>query len=224
MSIKKGDFVELDYTGILEETQEAFDTTMESVAKEKKIHNPKREYKPVIVILGENQLLPGLETYVEGKQPGEYKVSLKAEEAFGLKDPKLLKLIPLKAFTQQRIQPMVGLDVSIDGQNGVVRSVNGGRIIVDFNHPLSSKNVRYELNIKRILTDPKEKIESWFSIVGLPYKNIKVEGQKASVEFTQTIPEALIKHFQEQLQRYVGLEVTLKNPETQEPVKSQKTQ
>ena len=33
--IKKGDFVQLDYTGLLTETQKAFDTTLEKVAQEK---------------------------------------------------------------------------------------------------------------------------------------------------------------------------------------------
>lgn len=211
MTIKKGDFIQLDYTGILTETGEAFDTTLEKVAKEKKIHNPKRTYEPVTVIVGEGQLVSGLDKHLEGKNLGEHTFALKAEEAFGLKDPKLLKLIPLRSFTSQRIQPFVGLDVNIDGQVGIVRSVNGGRIIVDFNHPLASKALTYQLHIRKILSDPKEKIEAWFHITGLPHGAIQVEGKKASVELTQEIPEPLIKHFQEQIQRYTDTEVILKN-------------
>lgn len=210
MTIKKGDFVELDYTGMLAENGEVFDTTLESVAKEKKIHSKKNVYKAVKIIIGENQLLPGLETFLEGKQPGEYEVSLKAEQAFGLKDPKMLKLIPLKAFTSQQIQPFVGLDVNIDGQTGVVRSVNGGRIIVDFNHPLSSKDVKYKLNVKRIMIDPKEKIETWFEYINTPVE-VKVEGKKANVTLKNNLPEQLIKPIQEKIKKYVDIEVEIKN-------------
>lgn len=220
--IKKGDFVQLDYTGILTESGEAFDTTIEQVAKEKKIHNPKASYKPVTIIVGEGQLVQGLDKNLEGKSVGDHTFALKAEEAFGRKDPKLLKLIPLKAFTSQRIQPIVGLDVNIDGQVGVVRTVSGGRIIVDFNHPLSSKDLTYQIHIRKILTDPKEKIEAWFHITGFPHGAIKVEGKKATVELGQEIPEPLVKHFQEQIERYTGTETVLSNPQKTKPSSDKK--
>ncbi|MEK6964538.1 MAG: peptidylprolyl isomerase [Nanoarchaeota archaeon] len=220
--IKKGDFVQLDYTGLLTETQKAFDTTLEKVAQEKKLYNPKVNYKPVTVIIGEGQLVSGLDKNLEGKGVGEHTFSLKAEEAFGLKDPKLLKLIPLKDFTSQRIQPVVGLDVNIDGQVGIVRSVNSGRIIVDFNHTLSSKDITYQVHVRKILTDPKEKIDAWFHITGFPHGEIKIQGKKATVELGQEIPEPLIKHFQEQVERYTGIEVILTNPSKVKPISDKK--
>ncbi|HLD04952.1 MAG TPA: peptidylprolyl isomerase [Candidatus Nanoarchaeia archaeon] len=207
--IKKGDFIQLDYTGSLTETQEVFDTTEEKVAKEKKLYNPKVQYKPATIIVGESQVVPGLDKNLDGKNIGEHTFALKAEEAFGLKNPKLLKLIPLKSFTSQRIQPFVGLDVNIDNQMGVVRSVNSGRIIVDFNHPLSSKDITYHVKVHKILTDPKEKIEAWFHITGLTHGDIKIEGKKALVEIKQELPEPLLHHFQEQITRYTGTETVL---------------
>ncbi len=220
--IKKGDFIQLDYTGSLTETKEVFDTTEEKVAKEKKIHNSKVQYKPATIIVGESQVVTGLDKNLEGKNLGEHTFALKAEEAFGLKNPKLLKLIPLKAFTSQKIQPFVGLDVNIDNQTGVVRSVNSGRIIVDFNHPLSSKDITYHVKIHKILIDPKEKIEAWFHITGLPHGSIKMEGKKAVVELEQEIPEPLVKHFQEQIERYTGTETVLKNPGKTKPTGDKK--
>ncbi|EFK97351.1 peptidylprolyl isomerase FKBP-type, partial [sediment metagenome] len=46
------------------------------------------------------------------------------------------------------IRPMPGLPVNIDGMYGIIRTVAGGRVIVDFNHPLSGKEIVYNSKLK----------------------------------------------------------------------------
>jgi len=164
MAIKEKDFIELEYTGKLKEDNFVFDTTDEAVAKENDIHNPQMPYGPVIICVGAGSILPGLEKNLMGKEPGRYKIELKAEDAFGKKDAKLLKIINTNVFKKAKIDPMPGLQVNIDGTIGLIKTVTGGRTVVDFNHPLSGKDVVYDVNISRMVTDSREKISALVSM------------------------------------------------------------
>ncbi len=182
--IKKGDFVELDYDGYVKEENIMFDTTDEKKAKENNIYSQKSEYGKIIICVGEHQILKGIDKTLEGKEPGEYEIELTPEDAFGKKDSKLLKLIPSSAFKKADIQPMVGLQVNIDNAIGTIRSVNGGRIIVDFNHPLSGKDIKYSLKIDRIVEDDVEKVNSIISLaLGVKDAKTEIKDGKAAVKF-----------------------------------------
>ena len=164
-TIKKGDFVELEYTGKVKEDNLVFDTTSEKTAKDSHIYNPHASYGPAIICLGEHQLLKGLDEGLQGKEVGkEYTFDLKPEEAFGKKSSQLLKLIPLTAFKKGNTRPEIGMQVEIDGNFGIVKTVTGGRVIVDFNHPLSSKELVYSVKINKIVADDSEKVKSLISL------------------------------------------------------------
>ena len=156
--IKLGDFIELDYTARIKNNDIVFDTTIESDAKKHGIHSPKVTYKPLTIKVGEGHLVKGLDEFIVDKVPGKYSVDLIPEKAFGKKDAKLLRLVSIKEFHKNEIQPQIGLEVELDGNRGVVRTISGGRVIVDFNHPLSSQDIIYDLHIKSIVTDPKAKV------------------------------------------------------------------
>ena len=179
MVIKKQDFVEIEYTGKLKDDDFVFDTTDEKIAKDNEVYNPDHQYGPIKIMIGGNQVLPGLDRFMEGKEPGEYTINLSPQEGFGKKNAQLLKLIPKKVFTKQQINPMPGLPVNIDGANGMVKTVSGGRCMVDFNHPLSGKELVYNVKINKIVTDEKEKVAA---ILELQTKkenfDLNVEGEK----------------------------------------------
>ncbi|MEK6881056.1 MAG: peptidylprolyl isomerase, partial [Nanoarchaeota archaeon] len=44
---------------------------------------------------------------------------------------------------------------------GTIRSVSGGRSIVDFNNPLAGKAVVYDIKILRIIEDDEEKLRGF---------------------------------------------------------------
>ncbi len=173
--IKNKDFVEVEYTGKLKENNTIFDTTDEKTAKESNIFSKKMSYGPIVVCIGEKQLLAGLDKQVEGKETGKtYEIELKPEEAFGKKDAKLLKMIPSRVFKEQGIALAPGLQVSIDGLMGIIRTAAGGRVIVDFNHPLSGKEIVYNIKLNKIITDDKEKIKEYVKLQ-LNMKDVRVE-------------------------------------------------
>ena len=184
MKIKKNDFIELNYTAKTKEG-EIFDTTLKEIAPEEK----KNEVKPLRMAVGKSHVLKGLDDKIEGLELGEHVIELKPEEAFGKKDAKKLKLMPMSLFKKQNIKPFPGLELNIDNTLGIVRSVSGGRVIVDFNHPLASKDIVYEVNILRKIEDAKEKAESLMEVLGIPYKELKVEDKKIILEMEQEFPE-----------------------------------
>jgi FKBP-type peptidyl-prolyl cis-trans isomerase 2 len=154
------DFIELDYTGRLKENNAIFDTTYESIAKASGLAQPGRKFSKVIVCLGESHILKSIEEFLIGKKIGDYTIGLTAEKAFGKKDAKLLRLIPMKIFIKEKINPFAGLEVNIDNKYGIIRTVSGGRVIVDFNNPLSGRDVIYDVKISRVVVDPVEKVKA----------------------------------------------------------------
>ncbi|HIG96575.1 TPA: peptidylprolyl isomerase [Candidatus Woesearchaeota archaeon] len=159
--MKKGDFVELNYTGTLTQEKLVFDTTEEKIAKQQEIYNADAtsKYKPAIICVGQNSIVKGLDDELVGKELNkEYTIVLPPEKAFGKKDAKLIQLVPTSKFLQQKIQPIPGLQVTIDNEVGTIKMVSGGRTLVDFNHPLASKEVSYTIKALRIVTDTKEKL------------------------------------------------------------------
>ncbi len=186
--VEKHDFIEVEYTAIVEDTSQIFDTTDEKTAKSANIYNKKAEYKPVIICIGESQILKGLDESLVGKQPGEkeYEIKLESEEAFGKKNPKLLQLISQSSFKKQNINPYPGLQMNIDGIIGTVRTVTPGRVIVDFNHPLAGKKITYRVRIIRKVTDDKEKLDS---ILSFFVKDFKTEIIQEEAKISAIIPK-----------------------------------
>jgi FKBP-type peptidyl-prolyl cis-trans isomerase 2 len=191
MKIKEKDFVEIEYNGKISDSGQVFDTTDDKIAKKEEIYNEKMDYGPVIVCIGEKHLLPGLDKQVIGKETGkEYTIKIPAENGFGRKSAKLLKLVPAKVFKQQQIQPMPGLEINVDGQPGIIRTVSGGRIIVDFNHPLASKDLEYKIKLNKIIKDTKKKLESLLKLE-LNIQDIKVEVKEGKATIKKDFPKEL---------------------------------
>ncbi len=191
MVIQKKDFVEIEYTGKIKEEGVVFDTTDEKVAKENEIHNDDMSYGPVVVCVGENQVLAGLDKSLDGKEVGkDYTLELNSEDAFGKKDAKLIQLIRTSKFLKQKIQPVPGLQINIDGVMGLIKTVSGGRTLVDFNHPLAGKDLVYEVKVNRLVVDDQEKLRSYLKLqlnikdIGITYEN-----NEAKVAIKQEIPK-----------------------------------
>jgi len=208
--IKKGDFVELDYTAKITDSEIVFDTTIEADAKKYDVYNKETKYKPLIVKIGEGHLVKGLDDFVIDKIPGVYKVDLNPEHAFGKKNAKLLRLVSIKEFHKNEIQPMPGLEVELDGYRGIVRAVSGGRVMVDFNHPLSSKDVTYDLNIKGIVTDPKLKVEAALELFKIPFENTENGENKVVVTFKAKIPDEVGAPIAAELKKMTDVDVEFK--------------
>ncbi len=208
MSIKKGDFIEIEYTGKVKEGNIIFDTTNEEIAKQNNIYNENYRYGPLTICVGESQVLKGIDKQLEGKDPGNYTLEIQADDAFGKKNAKLLRMVPSNIFKKQNIIPFPGLQINMDGIIGTIKTVTGGRVIVDFNHPLASKDLVYEINVNKIVTDDKEKIKSYVQIQ-LNQKDIEVELEngKAKVTLFQNIPKEFTTQLSSKLKELTGKDI-----------------
>lgn len=162
--MKKGDFVSISYTGKVKGGK-VFDTTDEETAKKADIFNDKAIYGPVTVVIGAGHVFKGLEDVLEKMKAGENKkVELKPEEAFGSRDQEKIQLMPLKFFKNQKVKPAAGMKVQVGGAIGTVQSVTGGRVSVDFNHPLSGKALEYELKVETEIKKADEKVKGLLAL------------------------------------------------------------
>lgn len=224
MSIQEKDFIELEYTGKIKDDNFIFDTTSEKTAKENNLYQEGSEYKPIIICVGQGQIIKGLDKAIVGKEINkEYTLDIPPEEAYGKKNVKLIQLISTSKFKQQNIQPMPGLQVNIDGTMGVIKTVSGGRTLVDFNHPLSGKELTYTIKINKVITDDKEKINSILSVnLGIKDTETKIENKKAEITTKQDIPKEIHEEIKKKIKELLPTldEITIKKAEE----KKEKTQ
>ncbi len=161
MQVKKGNFVELDYTGKLKEENIIFDTTSATIAKQAGIFNSETNYKPVIVCVGQKHVLAGMDKVLEEAEIGKEKtIEVAPEEGFGKKRADAIQLIATSKFRKHGINPVPGLQVNVDNSFGVIKTVTGGRTMVDFNHPCAGKVLTYTFTIKRIVENVQEKVKA----------------------------------------------------------------
>lgn len=182
--IKKSDFVEIKYVGRIKEGNTIFDLNDEEVAKKEGLENPESFKRKVIVCVGERDLVEGLDDALVGKEVGKaFDIEISAEKGFGKRDSKLFSLVPLSEFKKQNINPYPGLQLTIDNQQGTVKTVNSGRIMMDFNHPLAGKDLVYHVTPIKVVTDPKEKVEGFLSLhLNQKAQEIKIDGNKLTLK------------------------------------------
>lgn len=208
--INKNDFIELDFTARIKETSQIFDTTIESDAKQAQIffEEDKEKYKPIKICIGQGMLLKGLDNSIGGKEIGkEFEIELKPKEAFGERDPGLIKILPITAFRERGIEPVAGLALTLDNMLVRISAVSGGRVIVDFNNPLSGKTVIYKMKVKRKIENSSEKLEI---IAGLFFQDkpqIILENTKAILSFEKIPEDKIKKEFEKKVKEILNIEV-----------------
>jgi len=182
MAVKEGDFIRLNYTGKVQESGEIFDTTSEEVAEEAGLKTENKTFGAIPIAVGVGHVLKGLDKGLVGMEVGEKKeIEVAPEDGFGLRDPKLLQLIPMREFQKQNMKPQVGMTITNEGQPGKIRSISGGRVTVDFNHEFAGKTLIYDVEVEKIIEDDLEKV---YGIIELQYSNpnIKPEDHEVKME------------------------------------------
>ncbi len=90
--------------------------------------------EPMSYIQGIGNLIPGLESALEGKSAGDtLQVSVAPVEGYGLRDEALMQVMPMEAFEG------VG-EVEVDGDN----------VTVDGNHPLAGLTLNFDVAVRDV--------------------------------------------------------------------------
>jgi FKBP-type peptidyl-prolyl cis-trans isomerase 2 len=152
------DFIKISYTARVKGFG-VFDTTDRSMAEKEGIFDKNRVYSPLSVVVGAGQVVSGLDGALKGLKVGSEKmVEVGPEDGYGKRNPELVRLVPMKVFKQQRINPVPGMPVEIDGARGRVQTVAGGRVRVDFNHELAGKTLVFEVKVESKAKTEKDKV------------------------------------------------------------------
>ena len=159
MSLQKADFVLINYSAKVKETNEFFDTTHEDVAKKEHLYKEGELYEPKLVVIGEGWVLKALDdslTTMEVNKPATVEIS--PDKGFGQRDPEKVKRVPLKQLLAKEINPVVGGRIEYQGKKAVVRAIGAGRVLLDFNPPLAGKTLIYDVTVSKKLESAEEKI------------------------------------------------------------------
>jgi len=193
LAVKKDDFILIDYVGRVKQTGDLFDTTLEDVAKAENAYRENALYEAMLVVVGEGWVVEGLDERLAGVEPEKpTTIEIPPEKAFGPRDPSKIRSIPLRRLRNQKITPIPGMQIELDGRLAVIRSVGAGRVQVDFNPALAGKTLVYEVTVSRILAGKDERMGALlhrrFPSIDQSKFGIKTTKRKVSV----TIPEEVV--------------------------------
>lgn len=179
MAITKGDIIKLSFTGKLDNGA-VFDTTDAEVAKENNVFDEKRVYEPMTIVVGSNSLVEGFEEDLMGKKKG-YKgsVTVTPEKGYGFRSLELIETVSTKKFDKK---PEPGVWIESEGRIGVVESVSGGRVKVDYNEPLAGKTLTYDYKIEDVLEDKGEKTDAIVHGYIGPEAKYEVDGDSITID------------------------------------------
>jgi FKBP-type peptidyl-prolyl cis-trans isomerase SlyD len=159
--LQQGDFVRIAYTmrTIPEEDDEegmVVDTTDVEVAEEADIDTDEYEFEPRIIILGEGHVFEAVDEALVGSEPGDSgTVTIPAAEAFGEVDEDEIRTVSASKIDEDDRYP--GAQVQVDGEQGRIETIIGGRARVNFNHPLAGEDLEYDYEVLEVIDDRTEK-------------------------------------------------------------------
>lgn len=194
MEFKEGDFVKLDYdlyaNGSLVQTTDAKKAT--------ELKTEQKNVKPFEMILGKGFLLKALDEDIL-KNNKSNTLELTAEKAYGKRQKELIKTFPKSVFDEQKLRAVPGMVYDFNGMYGTVKSVVGGRVMVDFNNPLSGKDIKVEYKVLEKIENITEKVRLVFErVLRIPSTMFKAE--KKDKELILKIPQQLVV-MKEQLEK-----------------------
>ena len=159
MALQKGDFILIDYTAKVKETNEAFDTTVEETAKKEHLYKEGELYEPKLIVVGEGWMLKAVDENFLTMETGKpATVEVPPEKAFGPRDPEKIKRISLKQLLAKDVHnPTIGMRIDYGGKMAVIRSIGAGRVLLDFNPPLAGRTLVYDVTVQKKLEVAEEK-------------------------------------------------------------------
>lgn len=110
---------------------------------------------------GYGNTLPKLEEALDGQSPGyEVKLDLQPADAFGVRDESLLRSLPKKQFP-----PGVKVGGQLEGRGDdgqvqifTVMKIKGDTVLLDGNHPLAGKALRFDVKVLEVRVASEEEI------------------------------------------------------------------
>lgn len=184
MSFNDGDFVQIEYTVWRAADDKVVFTTDKKEAEKGDIYNKDANYGPQLIIVGKDSVVKGVDSTVKGMSVGETKrIELEPKDAFGERNPDLVRVMSQSDFRRMDIEPYPGLRVDLDGSVATVKSVTSGRVLVDSNHPLAGEKLKYTIKVVKKLENDQEKIAAIADMHSLKPKSIEISDKTVTITF-----------------------------------------
>ena len=119
---------------------------------------------PMEYLHGAEEILPGLEAALEGKQVGDkFTVTLDPEDAYGDYDEEDIEEIDREDIPNVS-ELEVGMVVEVEDEDGYaymaqVREIGEKVVVLDFNPPLAGKTLTYDVEVLAVREATEEEIE-----------------------------------------------------------------
>ena len=149
MRIEKGRVVDIDYSLHLGDG---------------KVVDQSGPGEPLTYLHGEGEIVPGLESALEGAEVGERKqVVVPPGSGYGDRDPGGIQRVPRQAFPAG-FQPEVGMELSAQGPEGdevpfVIQNVEPDAVTIDLNHPLAGKTLHFDVTVREVREATPDELE-----------------------------------------------------------------
>jgi len=218
MAIKQNDFIEIEFTG--KANNEIFDTTNKQEAKQMSSNIKTEDIKPIIISVGNQMLLKAFDDTLKEKEINKkYSIHLKPEQAFGKRNPALIKTIPLKIFHEKDMNPAPGMTFQMDNYMVKILSVSGGRVITDFNNPLAGKEIDYDFKILKKITDNKEKINALQDFFFKKRFDFEINNKNKKVIFKDEKIKPLVQMMAQKFKDMIGMDFVVEKPKEEKEEK-----
>jgi FKBP-type peptidyl-prolyl cis-trans isomerase 2 len=138
MVVEKGDKVQIEYTGTLDNGN-VFDTS-------------EKHGKPLEFEVGSGDVIPGFDSAVMGMEEGEEKdITIEPKDAYGVRNGDLVKKIPRSNLPQDQV-PKVGMVLAVGFPDGrqlpaKIIEVDDVDVSVDMNHPLAERTLHFKIKL-----------------------------------------------------------------------------
>lgn len=142
--------VSVDYVGTFPDGK-VFDTSIEKVAKDNGLYNPRRPYVPLQFTVWGQEVIKWFSDGVEWLKVWEtQKVTVEPKDGYGEIDPSKVSRLQRSMFQQANIIPTTGQAYQIGWQIVTVKEILENEVIVDANHPMAGKTLIFEITLKSV--------------------------------------------------------------------------
>ncbi|MEZ0485113.1 FKBP-type peptidyl-prolyl cis-trans isomerase [Fibrella aquatica] len=106
--------------------------------------------EPLYYLHGENNLIPGMEEGLEGRQAGDkLNLVIPPEKGYGILDPKNIHQVPASAFGGSPVE--VGMQFQADdGMVVTVKEVGPTSVTIDANHELAGETLHFDIEVVEV--------------------------------------------------------------------------
>ncbi len=121
------------------------------------------EEQPFAFIAGTGNIIPGLDSALEGKSAGDtVKVTISPEDAYGERNDALTQVVPMEMFQGvDKVEP--GMQFQAQTNQGVsvvtVTKVEDGQVTIDGNHPLAGETLNFDVTVMEVRDATADELE-----------------------------------------------------------------